>query len=288
MTIFDTVKGTVNTAVDTISAVAQTIVDKNRTNAKLNRLRLVMKNESELMNRAYIALGKQYYEMQKKGEAVPTENQQKLAEVIDKSKAKIAKARECYRQIVDSQNDIFYGKTEPVEYKSEDIVDITVACSNENEYSSFPFEEADTASENKVANEADNSSAESKFAEEIANKIADEISDEFANEFADISSKVDKIDEKLDDIADDIADKSGSEELSGDVVDITDEYADVFSDSADENDTASEESLEDSSEKTEEILERADEIIEDIFSNLNDAEQADEADDTEASNEELF
>ena len=37
MTILDSVKGTVNTAVDTISSVAQTIVEKNRTNAKLNR-----------------------------------------------------------------------------------------------------------------------------------------------------------------------------------------------------------------------------------------------------------
>ena len=140
MTIFDTVKGTVTTAVDTISSVAQTIVDKNRTNAKLNRLRLVMKNESELMNRAYIALGKQYYEMQKKGNVEVTENQQKLFDVIEKSKAKIAKARECYRDIVDSQNDIFYGSPETVEYKSADVVDITVACSNENEYETSPFE----------------------------------------------------------------------------------------------------------------------------------------------------
>ena len=140
MTIFDTVKGTVTTAVDTISSVAQTIVDKNRTNAKLNRLRLVMKNESELMNRAYIALGKQYYEMQKKGDLEVTENQQKLFEVIEKSKAKIAKARECYRDIVDSQNDIFYGTPETVDYKSADVVDITVACSNENEYETSPFE----------------------------------------------------------------------------------------------------------------------------------------------------
>ncbi len=140
MTIFDTVKGTVTTAVDTISSVAQTIVDKNRTNAKLNRLRLVMKNESELMNRAYIALGKQYYEMQKKGNVEVTENQQKLFGVIEKSKAKIAKARECYRDIVDSQNDIFYGSPETVEYKSADVVDITVACSNENEYETSPFE----------------------------------------------------------------------------------------------------------------------------------------------------
>ena len=141
MMIFDTVKGTVSTAVDTISSVAQSIVEKNRTNAKLNRLRLVMKSESELMNRAYIALGKQLYESQKNGKAVSAENQEKLFEVIEKSKAKIARARECYRKIVDSQNDIFYGNPEEEkEYSSNEVVDITVACSNESDYKSSPFE----------------------------------------------------------------------------------------------------------------------------------------------------
>ena len=55
MTILDSVKGTVNTAVDTISSVAQTIVEKNRTNAKLNRLRLVMKSESEPLTHSAVA-----------------------------------------------------------------------------------------------------------------------------------------------------------------------------------------------------------------------------------------
>ena len=66
MAIFDSIKGTVkdtvNTAVDTISSVTNNIIEKNRTNAQLNRLRMVMKNESEMMNRAYIALGKHYFE----------------------------------------------------------------------------------------------------------------------------------------------------------------------------------------------------------------------------------
>lgn len=143
MTFFESVKGTVCTAVDTIAAVTQDIVEKNRTNAKLNRLRLVMKNESELMNRAYIALGKGCYEKSKKGTEMPSEQEQKLIDVIDASKAKIAKARDCYRKIVDSQNDIFYGTPEAApEYSKDEVVDITVACSNENEYSSSPFPEA--------------------------------------------------------------------------------------------------------------------------------------------------
>ena len=165
--IFDTVKGTVSTAVDTISSVAQSIVEKNRTNAKLNRLRLVMKNESELMNRAYIALGKQLYESQKHGKAVSAENQEKLFEVIEKSKAKIARARECYRKIVDSQNDIFYGNPdEEKEFSSSEVVDITVACSNESDYKSSPFESIEAqvkTAVDEIKNEA----------EETAEKVED-------------------------------------------------------------------------------------------------------------------
>lgn len=166
MTIFDSVKGTVNTAVDTISTVAQTIVEKNRTNAKLNRLRLVMKSESELMNRAYIALGKAMYDSKKKGTKVDDAECEKLLKVIDSSKAKIAKARECYRQIVDSSNDIFYGNPEVApEVREDDIVDITVACSNENEYKSSPFKEEKPAEKN---------SAEEEPVKEEAETVAEE------------------------------------------------------------------------------------------------------------------
>ncbi len=180
MTIFDTVKGTVSTAVDTISTVAQTIVEKNRTNAKLNRLRMVMKSESELMNRAYIALGKQYYEMQKKGEVSSNENQQKLTEVIDKSKAKIAKARDCYRKIVDSQNDIYYGTPDAdKEYNVTDIVDITVACSNENEYESSPFEKVESAIEDVLDDVLD---VTIEVAEDTKNAIED-VAEEVKKDF---------------------------------------------------------------------------------------------------------
>lgn len=176
MMIFDTVKGTVSTAVDTISSVAQSIVEKNRTNAKLNRLRLVMKNESELMNRAYIALGKQLYESQKHGKAVSAENQEKLFEVIEKSKAKIARARECYRKIVDSQNDIFYGNPdEEKEYSSSEVVDITVACSNESDYKSSPFESIEAQVKtaiDEIKNEAEETAEK---AEDKAEELKEEL-----------------------------------------------------------------------------------------------------------------
>ena len=176
MMIFDTVKGTVSTAVDTISSVAQSIVEKNRTNAKLNRLRLVMKSESELMNRAYIALGKQLYESQKNGKAVSAENHEKLFEVIEKSKAKIARARECYRKIVDSQNDIFYGNPEEEkDYSAKEGVDITVACSNESDYKSSPFESLEVQVKTAVDEIKDEAEQTAEKVEEKAEELKEEL-----------------------------------------------------------------------------------------------------------------
>lgn len=156
MTIFGTVKGTVTTAVDTISSVAQTVLEKNRTKAKLNRLRMVMKSESELMNRAYIALGKHYYEMNRSKDAKVSDQQEKLFDVIEKSKIKIAKARECYRQIIDNQNDVYYGQPAEQEYSLGELTDITVACSNESDYKSSPFKSTaeKTESEEKTSEDS--------------------------------------------------------------------------------------------------------------------------------------
>ena len=145
MSFLNTLIGGFGTAVDTISTVAQTFVEKQRTNAKLNRLRAVMKSESELMNRAYIALGKGYYEQIKKGAKPNSELEKKLVALIDSCKAKIAKARACYRNIVESQNDYLFKTAADKEeelFEQKDVVDITVACSNENEYESNPFEKA--------------------------------------------------------------------------------------------------------------------------------------------------
>ena len=165
-----------NTAADTITTVAQNFVEKNRTKAKLNRLRMVMKSESELMNRAYIALGKEYYEMLKKGDVTAADEKQKnLLGVIDNSKAKIAKARECYRMVLESQSEFVYAvptapEKKPVEVKQEDVVDITVACSNEDDYDSSPFE----AAEEKVEEAAE---AVADKAEELADNAAEAAAD---------------------------------------------------------------------------------------------------------------
>ena len=183
MAIMDTLKDTVNSAVNTISSVTQSLVEKNRTKAKLNRLRLVMKNESEMMNRAYIALGKQYYEMQQLDD-----KQKQLFKVIEDSKAKIARARNCYRTIVESRDEFIYKLKDDAEpkYEADDIVDITVACSNESEYESSPFEAVADAAE-KACESAEKKAEELKDA---AKETAEEFKDSAKETAAAAAEKV--------------------------------------------------------------------------------------------------
>ncbi len=134
MTFFDSIKFGLSSAVDTVSSVTQSIVEKNRQNAQLNRLRTIMRNECEMINRAYITLGKKYYDSKVGGKENACENEEALFEIIEKSKAQIKKARERYLKILESQTIEITKK-----YDIEDLEDITVACSNEDEYEESPF-----------------------------------------------------------------------------------------------------------------------------------------------------
>ncbi len=134
MAIFDSVRNGFTSAVDTVSGITQTIIEKNRLNAQLSRLRSLMKSECEMINRAYITLGKKYYENKVNDKADECENEEELFEIIAKSKEQIKKLRERYVKLIESQTVEITKK-----YDVEDLEDITVACSNEDEYDESPF-----------------------------------------------------------------------------------------------------------------------------------------------------
>ncbi len=134
MAIIENVKNGFNCAVDTMSGIAQTIIEKNRLNAQLSRLRALMKSECEMINRAYITLGKKYYENKVANKTEECENEAELFEIIENSKNQIKKLRERYVKLIESQTVEITKK-----YEAEDLEDITVACSNEDEYDESPF-----------------------------------------------------------------------------------------------------------------------------------------------------
>lgn len=204
-TVFDTFKSTLNSAVETLSSVAQSFVEKNRTKAKLNRLRMVMKTESELMNRAYIALGKEYYEVLKKGDVDPTDKQEKLLEVIDSCKAKIGRARDCYRKIIENQSEFMYSAPDDKEQvKSEDVVDITVACSNESDYNSNPFAQAEEKAADVKEEVCETVEDVKDEVSETVEDVKDEVSDTVEDVKESVSDTVEDVKDTVSDTAEDV------------------------------------------------------------------------------------
>lgn len=179
MAFFDTVKSGFTTAVDTVSSVTQTIVEKNRANAQLNRLRAVMKSECEMINRAYITLGKNYYENKINGKNDACPNEEELFEVIQQSKENIKKARERYRQVIESR-----AVELVAEYDIQELEDITVSCSNEKDYGESPFADV-SDTDNEVAEEKEPADVVADVIEKAkinAEKIADEADDNLEDE----------------------------------------------------------------------------------------------------------
>ena len=154
MAILDSVKNGFTTAVDTVSGITQTIIEKNRLNAQLSRLRALMKSECEMINRAYITLGKKYYDNKVDGRTDACENEAELFEIIEHSKEQIKKLGERYVKLIESQTVEITKK-----YEVEDLEDITVACSNEDEYDESPFvqePENNEEDDKKVTNSDEN------------------------------------------------------------------------------------------------------------------------------------
>lgn len=80
-----------------ITASVDMIVDKNRELAQLNRLEAIIKNETDVLNHAYIALGKQYFLMLE-GEAEEVDMTQ-VCEAVRLSEKRLKKAQTRYDYI---------------------------------------------------------------------------------------------------------------------------------------------------------------------------------------------
>ena len=125
------------------------LVEKNRQMAQLNRLAAIIKTETDMINRAYVALGKQYFAMLQ-GTAVENDMTQ-ICEVIKFSEERLKKAQARYDYVkvygvptaqVDTvdmirSNDNNDAQTVEEEAKSEEApefeegADITIAVADE-------------------------------------------------------------------------------------------------------------------------------------------------------------
>lgn len=86
-----------------ISEFTHTLVEKNRIRAKTNRLKQIIKGDSQLRDDAYIALGKYFYENLREG---ASEENEELCKVVDKTNLRIEKASMRYIELLNEQNDL--------------------------------------------------------------------------------------------------------------------------------------------------------------------------------------
>lgn len=122
MNFFETIGNCLN---DTV----QTLVEKNRVKAQVNRLRLVMRSEAKSINKAYIELGKEYYKKIKDGELSPSAEADNHCNSIVKSGERFKKAVARYHELMDKQ--LIDADTDIDTDDEDDAEDITLCCSYE-------------------------------------------------------------------------------------------------------------------------------------------------------------
>lgn len=121
MNIFETVGSCIGDAV-------QSIIEKNKINAQVNRLRLVMRGETKAINRSYIALGKEYYKRIRENEVSPSDDAEEYCSVIIRSGERLKRAIRRYHELIDTR--VIAGCSTVDE---DDNRDITLCCSYEEE-----------------------------------------------------------------------------------------------------------------------------------------------------------
>lgn len=146
MNILDKVGNGVARSIDTI-------IDKNRQYAQLNRLNAVIRSETETLNRAYIALGKQYHKiLEGSSEEVDMSH---ICAVIESAKIRLKKAQARYDYIEKYGLPKKNTKQVVTKISSEDEIKTEIDTCDDEEDDDITIAYADTVS-SPQENAADN------------------------------------------------------------------------------------------------------------------------------------
>ena len=114
---------------ETVNSAIDYIVEKNKKFTKSAKIRRLIKKESDSIIKAYITLGKHYYNDLRD---VPDDEMRKICESIDVSKKEISKLREKLIQINVEEN--FWGYRDLVEEEFDfDKEGCDCSCMGDNE-----------------------------------------------------------------------------------------------------------------------------------------------------------
>lgn len=123
----------------TVSDTFNSIVDANATQAQKNRLKVVMRNESRIINEAYIELGKYYYNNLREDSP---ENLANLCDRVDSARKRLSRAQVRYSEVLREeliQREISLGEAkknlsdlkEPIADKAKSTADKAVKLTSD-------------------------------------------------------------------------------------------------------------------------------------------------------------
>lgn len=203
----DNIKNGARLAADAATDIAQALVEKSRLRANANRIRQVIKADTELKNQAYIELGRYYYENLRDS---ANDELESVCVVVDKTTARINKASKKYIELMNQSND--------TKLQSENTEKIKTIVTDK-------AEKIKDSAEDKVADIKD-------FAKDTTKKVKDkaiDVTDKVREKATDISGKVQEktadVGNKVKEKATDIKDKAKDS-----VADFTDKAKDKVED----------------------------------------------------------
>lgn len=130
MDIKNDIKTGFRLAADAATDIAQALVEKSRLRAKANRIKQIIKGDTELRNQAYIELGRYYYDhLRENADA----EQEALCVVVDKTTARIDKASRKYLELISQSGDVSFSTENTEKFKkavadkADDIKDSATA-----------------------------------------------------------------------------------------------------------------------------------------------------------------
>lgn len=174
-----------------LASTVDLLVEKNRQMAQLNRLSAVIKTEKDMIDRAYIALGKQYFAMLQ-GNAEENDMSQ-VCDVIKFSEERLKKAQARYDYVkvygvpdsqIDTVDMVRSNETEEETEAAQDT-EVSEAAADDEENSDITIavaedsgaEKEEAASEEKPEEEQPEVKAEAEEAEEEVKQEADDDED---------------------------------------------------------------------------------------------------------------
>ncbi len=203
----DNIKNGARLAADAATDIAQALVEKSRLRANANRIRQVIKADTELRNQAYIELGRYYYENMR---ASADEELESLCVVVDKTTARINKASRKYVELLNQSND--------TKLKSENTEKIKTIVTDKAEKIKDSAEEAVADIKDKARDTTKKVRDKAADVTEKVREKATDISDKVQEKTATVS---DKVKEKATDLKDKAKDS---------VIDIKDKAKDKVDD----------------------------------------------------------